>query len=85
MIWTYALCLALPDGATWDDEVAIGAVLLTTPRLPIIPGYPLSSLLASPILGKPLRDLTPAEQRRHLAPVYATVAALFDRAQFPPG
>lgn len=79
-IWTYALCLALPCGEEFFDEVQIQALFIDTPRLPLLPGYPLSSLLVDPTLGKWLRDCSPEEEQRRLHPVYDTVHRLLQAA-----
>ncbi|TMC23461.1 MAG: hypothetical protein E6J34_02665 [Chloroflexi bacterium] len=47
-----------------------------TPRLPLIPGYPLSSLLIDPTLGKWLRDCTPEEEQQRLHRLYDAVHSL---------
>ena len=44
------------------------------PSLPILPGYPLSSVLFDLAVGKVLRDFTPEEERQRLEPVYEKVA-----------
>jgi hypothetical protein len=54
--------------------------LTDQPSLPIVPGYPLSSLLIDPATGKAVRDLTPAEEQQHLQQVYREVAAIVRRA-----
>jgi XTP/dITP diphosphohydrolase len=76
-IWTYAYCLALPSGLAHSSQVEVQCIFADAPRLPILPGYPLSSLLMDPALGKALRDLTPEEEEIRLAPVYAAVRQLF--------
>ncbi len=75
-IWLIALCLALPAGPTFSDEVEVQVVFTDRPRLPIMPGYPLRSLLVDPRSGKPLRDLTPEEERDRLQPLYQKVAGI---------
>jgi XTP/dITP diphosphohydrolase len=75
-IWLYAICLALPEGQTFFDEVEVQVVFTDRPHLPIMPGYPLSSLLVAPRSGKLLRDLTPAEERDHLQSLYQKVAGI---------
>jgi XTP/dITP diphosphohydrolase len=79
-LWTYAICLALPGGHEFCEEVRLDKMLTDTPSLPILPGYPLSSVLIDRGTGKTLRDLTPAEERQHLAPVYEKVAEIVRRA-----
>jgi XTP/dITP diphosphohydrolase len=73
-VWIYAICLALPEGQTRCTQVELLKGLTDRPSLPIIPGYPLSSILVDMHSGKTLRDLTPEEEYRHLLPVYERVA-----------
>ncbi len=75
-IWLYAVCLALPEGRTFTDEVEVEVVFTDRPRLPIVPGYPLRSLLVDPRSGRPLHDLTPEEERDRLQPLYRKVAGI---------
>jgi XTP/dITP diphosphohydrolase len=74
--WLYAICLALPEGQIFFDEVEVQVVFTDRPRLPIMPGYPLASLLVDPRSGKSLRDLTPEEERDRLQPLYQKVAGI---------
>jgi inosine/xanthosine triphosphate pyrophosphatase family protein len=75
-IWLYAICLALPGGRTFFDEVEVPVAFTDRPHLPIVPGYPLRSLLVDPCSGKPLRDLTPEEERDRLQSLYRKVAGV---------
>ena len=75
-IWLYAICLALPEGQTFFDEAEVEVVFTDRPHLPIVPGYPLRSLLVDPRSGKPLQDLTPEEERDRLQPLYQKVAGI---------
>ncbi len=79
-IWTYAINLSFPDGRNFHDQVDLTKGLTTRPSLPLQPGYPLGSLMVDLKSGKPLRDLSPAEEREHLAEVYAKVAGVVQRA-----
>ena len=72
-IWVYAICLALPYAEEICDQVNIKAVFTETPRPPLLPGYPLSSILIDPSSGKSLRDLAPEEEKLRLQPLYAQV------------
>jgi inosine/xanthosine triphosphate pyrophosphatase family protein len=75
-LWTYALCLALPDGEAFSHQVQIQVQFADTPRLPLIPGYPLSSLMIDPILSKWLHDCTPEEEQQRLHRLYDAVHSL---------
>jgi inosine/xanthosine triphosphate pyrophosphatase family protein len=75
-IWTYAICLAFPDGRELGAQVELHTLWTARPSLPIVAGYPLSSLLVDPNTGKAIRDLTPEEERRYLQPVYLQVAEI---------
>ena len=79
-VWTYALHLAFPDGRGFNTQVELTKKLLTQPTLPVIPGYPLSSIQADLHTGKALRDLSVEEMRQHLAEVYRTVSSLLQQA-----
>ena len=74
--WTYALCLALPDGRELTDVALLEAIMIDDPVLPIIPGYPLNSILLNPYFGKVHRNLSPIENRHRLSDVYAAVQKL---------
>ena len=74
--WIFAFCLALPDGEAFSDQVELHEMFIDHPSLPILPGYPLSSVLFDPTIGKVLRDFTPKEERERLEPVYEKVAKI---------
>ncbi len=74
--WIYAICLALPDGPELHDQVEIPAVLVDRAVLPILPGYPLSSILLNPEFGKVHRELSPCEERQRLRVLYEKVHSL---------
>lgn len=74
MVWIYAIHLVFPDGRNFSAEVELTKKLLTQPSLPVPTGYPLSAIQADLKSGKPLRDLSAAEEREHLAEVYEKVA-----------
>ncbi len=79
-IWTYALCLALPNGEEFFEQVQVQVLFTDTPRLPLVPGYPLSSLLIDPTLMKPLLDCTPEEEHHRLRPLFHAVNMLLQSA-----
>lgn len=79
-IWVYAICLAFPDGREYCGQVELHKRLADRPSLPMVPGYPLSSLLVDLGTGKAIRDLTPDEERQHLQPVYEAVAGIIRAA-----
>ncbi len=80
VVWTYAVCLALPDAGSFEDASTLQAVLTDQPCLPLTPGYPLSSLLLDPLTGKPLQQLTPAERYYRDIPLAEKVARLVQLA-----
>jgi inosine/xanthosine triphosphate pyrophosphatase family protein len=61
--WVYAVCLAMPDGHELKDEPEIPAVFIDQPVLPILPGYPLSSILFNTEIGKVHREMSLEEER----------------------
>jgi XTP/dITP diphosphohydrolase len=71
--WIFAFCLALPEGEAFSDQVELYEMFIDRPSLPILPGYPLSSVLFDVTIGKVLRDFTPEEERQRLEPVYEKV------------
>ena len=75
-IWTYGLCIALPNGEEFFEHAQVQVLFTDTPRLPLLPGYPLSSLLIDPILMKPLLDCTPEEEQNRLRPLFHAVNTL---------
>jgi XTP/dITP diphosphohydrolase len=76
VIWTYAICLVLPTGQVFSEEVELTKQVTDQPSLPLIPGYPLSSILVDMDSGKALRDLTEAEEQQHLLQVYEKVTQM---------
>lgn len=74
--WVYAVCLAMPDGRELANQAEIPAVFIDQPVLPILPGYPLSSILFNTEIGKVHREMSPDENRRRLRPLYEKVQAL---------
>lgn len=75
-IWTYAICLALLEGQAFSEEVELTKQVTDRPSLPLIPGYPLSSILVDVNSGKALRDLTEEEEQQHLLQVYEKVTKM---------
>lgn len=78
--WTYALCLAFPSGELFLKQVSISTLFTNRLRLPLLPGYPLSSLQIDPASGKSLRDCTSEEEDRRLQPVYKAVKEIVSQA-----
>jgi len=81
VVWTYAVNLSFPDGREFFDQVELTKKLILQPSLPLLPGYPLSSIQIDLKSGKALRDLSPAEEREHLADVYQVVGKIISQAQ----
>lgn len=79
-IWVYAICLALPYAEEFCDQAKIKVVFTETPRLPLLPGYPLSAILIDPSSGKSLRELTPEEEKQRLQLVYEQVERIVKAA-----
>ena len=71
--WIYAICLALPNGQEYFEQVELNEMFTTEPSLPMIKGYPLSSILFDPILGKTQSNFTPEEYENYLQPVLEKV------------
>jgi XTP/dITP diphosphohydrolase len=71
--WIYAICLALPNGQEYFDQVELNEMFTTEPSLPMIKGYPLSSILFDPILGKTQSNFTSEEYENYLEPVLEKV------------
>jgi inosine/xanthosine triphosphate pyrophosphatase family protein len=79
-VWTYAINLSFPDGREFYDQVELTKKLILQPSLPLLPGYPLSSIQVDLKSGKSLRDLSIEEEWEHLAEVYEKVANIVRRA-----
>ena len=75
-VWTYAIHLSFPDGREFCDQIELTKKLILEPSLPLLPGYPLSSIQVDLKSGKPLRDLSADEERAHLEDVYAKVGKI---------
>jgi XTP/dITP diphosphohydrolase len=78
--WTYAICLALPYGQEFVEQVQLAVNFIDTPVLPLLPGYPLHSILMDGALRKALRNLTPEEEQQRMRPVYDAVNKLVRNA-----
>ncbi len=78
--WIFAICLAFPSSHVYTTQMEIPAILTDQPSLPLLPGYPLSSLMIDPIHGKPVKDLSQQEQNCRLKPLYETVFSLVQTA-----
>lgn len=74
--WTFAICLALPGGRALMEQVELHEIFTDKPSLPMISGYPLSSILFDPVLGKTQRDFTREEEDSRLEPVRTCVLRL---------
>lgn len=83
--WTVALCLALPSGAEYIEQVTVLGGIATGAPPSIPPGYPLGAITTDVRTGKRVSELTPQEQRLRLAPVYQAVAALLRVLAFSHG
>ncbi|HAZ48862.1 MAG TPA: hypothetical protein DDW76_14680 [Cyanobacteria bacterium UBA11369] len=79
--WIFAICLVLPNGQEFSEKVELYEKLSEHPSLPIIPGYPLSSLIYSPVIGKIYRDFTPEEESKRLRPIYKKVSKIIQAAK----
>jgi inosine/xanthosine triphosphate pyrophosphatase family protein len=78
-LWIFAICLAFPSGHVYTRRVEITAILTDQPSLPLLPGYPLSSLMIDPVHRKHVKDLSQQEQERRLKPVYEAVTTLVQK------
>ena len=74
--WIYAICLAFPAGKTFIEHVEVPTVFTDVPCLPLLPGYPLSSLQRDPATGKYLREYAPEEEHTRLSTLYEAVEKL---------
>lgn len=79
-VWTFALCLALPLGAIYEQQVLIPTILSDVIHRPLLPGYPLRSLSLDPATSKPLAVLTNEEEQVRLQPLHTAVGAILDGA-----
>jgi XTP/dITP diphosphohydrolase len=74
--WFFAVCLALPDGQIYEEEVEFSGMLTDQPHLPYPPGYPLSALLVDLRTGKAISALTPVEEEIREKPLAEMVSRL---------
>lgn len=71
--WIYAICLVVPNHQEYFEQVELREMFLNKPNLPILKGYPLSSILFDPILGKTQNNFTSEEYDGYLQPVLEKV------------
>ncbi len=74
--WNFAIALATPEGKVGTREVELRGCFALEPKLPIRPGYPLSSLFYDPKLGKYHLEQTQEEELERLAEVKRAVGKL---------
>lgn len=74
--WNFAIVLATPEGKMGTREVKLRGYFALKPKLPIRPGYPLSSLFYDPKLGKYHSEQTQEEELGRLAGVKKAVEEL---------
>ena len=79
--WVFAVCLAMPEGRFYETEAGWDGILTDQPRLPISPGYPLSSILIDAATGKLVRDLTAEESRQRDRQLAERVVQILRRAR----
>ena len=72
--------MVLPNGEEFFEQAQVQVLFTDTPRLPLMSGYPLSSLLIDPTLMKPVLDCTPEEEQNRLRPLFHAVNTLFQLA-----
>jgi len=78
--WIYALGLAHPDGWVTVNDVRLDGGIGVEPVMPILPGYPLSSILVHKATGKVHRELTDFEEMQRLDGVRQCLYELLDSA-----
>jgi XTP/dITP diphosphohydrolase len=74
--WVFAICLATPEGKEVLGAVELHELFAEESKLPMLPGYPLSSLLYNPDLEKYQVEYTPEEEKERLHGVYEKVREL---------
>jgi XTP/dITP diphosphohydrolase len=74
--WNFAIALATPEGKVDTREVEFRGYFALEPKLPIRPGYPLSSLFYDPKLGKYHSEQTQKEELERLVGVKKAVEEL---------
>lgn len=79
--WIFAICLVLPNGQEFSEKVQLCEKFSEDPSLPIVPGYPLSSIIYNPVIGKIYRDFTPEEESKRLHLIYEKVSKIIQAAK----
>ncbi|WP_375562713.1 non-canonical purine NTP pyrophosphatase [Bernardetia sp. OM2101] len=77
--WIYAISLAHPDGEILYEEVHLKEEMTDTPSLPIIEGYPLSSLLFDPKKKKTQSQYNQDDWNEYLTPLYNKIQLIIDK------
>ncbi|RJQ36718.1 hypothetical protein C4552_02380 [Candidatus Parcubacteria bacterium] len=60
--WEYGICVASPEGKTWETTIRTPRVFTSEASSAIVPGYPLESIQIDPETGKYIAEMTAAEQ-----------------------
>ncbi|MFA5828568.1 MAG: non-canonical purine NTP pyrophosphatase [Candidatus Shapirobacteria bacterium] len=60
--WEFGLCIATPEGKTWETTIKSPRTFTAQPSPQIVEGYPLDSIQIDPESGKYLSEMTQPER-----------------------
>jgi len=60
--WEFGVCIATPDGQTWEATIKSPRIFVGLPSKKMVDGYPLESIQIEPGSGKYISELTQEEQ-----------------------
>lgn len=60
--WEFGICVASPEGKTWETTIISPRVFVAIPSPKSVPGYPLESIQTDPESGKYIADMSQGEQ-----------------------
>ena len=60
--WEFGICVASPEGKTWETTIISPRVFVAAPSPKSVPGYPLESIQIDPETGKYISEMSQEEQ-----------------------
>ena len=60
--WEFGICVANPEGRTWETTIISQRVFVGVPSPKSVPGYPLESIQTDPETGKYISEMSQEEQ-----------------------
>lgn len=78
-LWIFAICLSLPNSTFFTDEVIVKDILMPEPTLPIVKGYPMSSILFNDKIGKTQNHFVKEDWKLYLSDLEQCVVNLLNK------